>query len=220
MDNQAENVRDWSSLPSNTLSLVLKRLNDTETDRRRLRSVCTSWRSSLCPLNPPLHFPLELILPSSSSNCNTETALLQQSVFYLIAPPLQTSINSSCVWLTRVKESSSSFGCPNFWTLQNPISSADVFQPLPELQAEINFLDYRISEVARSYSFYYFSDAPKPVKTVILPKSGATADCFSILSLFINGDLRLLKSGAEEWVNISAEGFASFADIIAFEVVI
>ncbi|XP_021750854.1 F-box protein At2g17036-like [Chenopodium quinoa] len=178
MANQPQIVKDWSSLPVDILSLVLRGLNKTETDRRRLRSVCTSWRASLFPPNPPLHFPLE-------------------SVFYLISKPAETETSSTStdVWLTRVDEMSGPF---HTWTLQNPISPAHVFLPMPDFKAEFS------------------DDSPRAVTIVMLPKSGATAENYSLLALYVDGNLGLLKSGAEEWVIIPFESHR-FSDVIAYK---
>ncbi|KAL2939293.1 F-box protein SKIP23 [Bienertia sinuspersici] len=134
MDDDPGRIRDWSSLPADILSVLLQRLDNTDTDCRRLRAVCTSWRSSL---TPPLQllFPLEVMLPKIEIDSSVldsvrlsfpnlvipesvgdlkKLGYMRQTIFYLISLPDQNSSSSSSsssssrssssTWLTRVEE--------------------------------------------------------------------------------------------------------------------
>lgn len=212
MDNQSEFVvRDWSSLPSDILSEFLHCLNDTETDRCRLRGVCTTWRSSISPPPPPspLKYPVKIMFPFPalfslfSAKKENEIGMLRQSMFYLISSPDGSS--SPSVWLTRVEEKPD---LHNTYQLQNPITPIDEFAyPSPELKVKINFLDHKIYEVARSYCLHGCINQLLTKKTVMvmLPKSGATPDHFCLLALWNDKKLGLFKSETEKWVNLPIE---------------
>ncbi|XP_074277090.1 F-box protein SKIP23-like [Silene latifolia] len=223
--------RDWSSLPTELITIIHHNLNSTITDRRRLRSVCTAWRASLTLSKPLLHFPLEIpllpkpirgfggwVLDSDSGSGSEppvfETGFLIQSAFYLISGPNQTA------WLTRVEESPG--GPPNYWSILNPFSYDRLFQPLPEIKVNISFLDRNIHEIARSYSLFtgylYDEKVIKVVKLVVFPKNGEIVEdgVFSVSILFGFGDLGLWKFGEKEWKIVPNNG-CSFADVIVFE---
>ena len=220
MDDQPESDRDWSSLPEGILSLVLQGLNDTNSDCRRLRAVCTSWRSSL---SPPPRFPLSVSIPLPKDNYrhpffiyDKNPAFVEQSIFYLISPPTRLeSSRKASVWLIRVQE----WPDKHKWTLHNPICRAHRYIPMPKHKAQVNLLDYKISEVARSYNLNGSVDKElKALKTVMIPslQSGFTAENYCVLALVSRYNLSMFNSETKNWDRITKDRFL-FTDIIAYE---
>ncbi|XP_074277091.1 F-box protein SKIP23-like [Silene latifolia] len=231
MSQTQSETRDWSSLPIEIITIIHHKLNSTITDRRRLRSVCTSWRTSLTLSKPLVYFPLEIPLPpkplrdswDSDSDSGSEPTVLRtgdliQCAFYLISGPKPNPNPNT--WLTRVKETPGH--PPNFWFIQNPFSYEMFFQPMPKIKVNISFLERNIHEIARSYTlctgYMYADKVMKPVKVVVFPKNGEFVEdgFFSLSAIFGNGDLGFWKFGDQEW-KIVPMNDCRFADVIVFE---
>ncbi|XP_071724861.1 putative F-box protein At5g60060, partial [Rutidosis leptorrhynchoides] len=206
----------WSELPGEIVFSIAKLL-DTDEDSIRIRAVCSSWRTSIPP--PERRFPLQLTLPVKNFYCVIENQnqgyfKLCTSFFYHLKLP--SSVNkhgsspyngigpSSCQrgWLVRVEAT----GTGSFRVLNPFGGKIGIFPPqaFPDSK-QLNTLDFRISEVTRSYNLKLVNNTiprcREPVKVILSSRPASTENDYIIQSLTSNSDWNYIKLGEDEWSN-------------------
>lgn len=139
----------WSQLPKDLLHNISKTFN-THLDVISVRSVCSSWRSSIPPFkkNPPL--PLNLpfpIAPNPALNPNRRGHFsLTQSTIYILQNPnsSKSTASASKPWLIRVEETRRGKLRP-----LNPLSRILTENTPVAYPKSLNLLDTRISEIGK-----------------------------------------------------------------------
>ncbi|GAB4848407.1 hypothetical protein Ancab_003104 [Ancistrocladus abbreviatus] len=203
----------WSTLPRDILTAVARRLNSS-VELLRLRAVCSSWRSSL-PLPPkPFHSFLKLPFPNAryydlNPNNRPGYLCLFQSTVYRLSP-LASSKNG---WLLKLSDTQK----PNTFSLLNPLSTSKFKTTRPNFPKQINLLDYRISEICKSYTLK-FVDQENPLEqteSVLIRRVAVLSDYtidgdgvgdnFVVLLLRYGGDLEAWRFGEEKWTSIEGD---------------
>lgn len=239
MDDRAP----WSDCPKDILAAIAKRFHSM-TDILRLRSVCTSWHSSVASpfhKSPPFLVKLPLpISPFDSVNPNRDGYFALTEIITHRLEPLDAPSNSSGSpkgWLVTIEE-----GEPGKMLILNPLS---LFQD-PQLPVTfpkvLNLLDFRVSEISRAYYLEYtdsnsipddfaensFLSVPKVVdfaenpflsvpKVVVSSDPDWTSSDLAVLVLKNIGKLVLFKQGDVEWTISSDFPSSCFDDIINYK---
>ncbi|PRQ47295.1 putative F-box domain-containing protein [Rosa chinensis] len=144
----------WSDLPVELLQSIAKRL-DTKIDVSRSRAVCKSWRFSIPPLtvnSPPIKVHLGNVIRRGVRLVKKTT--LGMRVVYHVAP--QPPASNSRGWLVKVTEGEAPLDKTHI--MLHPLSGTPfpknpVANPL--LPKELNFYDFRVSELSRTYHTPY-----------------------------------------------------------------
>ncbi|KAM1174255.1 hypothetical protein ACFX2I_026828 [Malus domestica] len=147
---------DWTNLPHQLPPLIADLLQ-THLEHLRFRSVCSSWRSSIPPLqssNIP-RFPTPLSLGPTAVLCPTTVYLLRPDPNSNPNPSASSSSTSSSKgWLLKLEESSGKL------RLLNPITSwriGSLSDGVPVNPMDLNLLDFNMVELARSYVLRYIN---------------------------------------------------------------
>ena len=212
---------DWSHLPKELWSKIGKYL-DNHIDILRFRSVCELFHSSIPPSLPNSpSFPLQIpcTIPVSLYN------YLHQSTIYLIEPtnassnfnlpPLAPSDTKG--WLIKVEESKNN----PLKSLLSPISDCKLSYPLDSNNSSPiiwNLLNYRVTELCKSYTFQKTLYSPSFVsKVVFYPNSPwiNVGDCVACC-IFQEGKLGFMKYGDTKWKLVDENNFY-YDDVIVFK---
>ncbi|KGN48970.1 putative F-box protein At1g65770 [Cucumis sativus] len=212
----------WSDLPPQLWPLIGKRL-DNYIDIVRFRSVCRSWRASLPQLNAiSLLSPL---LVSHPFDHRIEDALVIRRIIYGTSPlrhhqtstyPSSSSSSSraSAGWLAKVE--TTNLGKLRFLT---PLSTDWVKSRNQVFRKEVNLLDFRIHEVAKSYILRSTIGGILFINKVVVFPDSAWIDVKKtsiIVAVNIEGKLGYTKVGDYKWTLIGSPNFC-FADLIVYE---
>ena len=217
----------WSDLPTVLLPMIGRSL-DTRIDVLRLRSVCSSWRSSIPPFHPNSpRFPLKFPNPDAATLTEPprwppRPAFLFQTTLYYIQTlnPSTSSTNlSKKGWLMKVDDS-------NLGKLRfvNPVLDSRTRYTITRPKT-LNLLNFRVVEFGKAYTLQF--PLPGPInkrryapfssvkKLVVFPNSAWTnADECSILMIFVDGKLGFAKPGDEKWTLVG-ESF-NYDDVIVY----
>lgn len=214
----------WADLPKELAERIGNCL-DTHIDVLRFRSVCTTWRSSLAPLQNSPHFPLEIPFPLDDPQpfkARTGYHLIESTV-YIFQPLDGASIPSSCKgWLVKFIKTAD-----GKMRVLNPLTGR-LIQVLPDHMPKVlNLLDFRVSQVCKSYHVQYFNPS-KPsfrdydvgyVRKILLltnHNAGSERNSFSLMAIDRYDLLCYLKSGSEKWTKLKSASFY-IDDIIVYK---
>ncbi|KAK6135797.1 hypothetical protein DH2020_030492 [Rehmannia glutinosa] len=208
----------WSDLPSELLQRIAKRL-DTETDVRRFRAVCNSWRSSTTPFKKFPRTPLKLPFPfaaGETSHPKHEGAyfnLIDRTVYRVQLPDSK----EPDFWLVKVESSRD-----GKLRLLNPLSDRQIeIQPEIQMPKVLNTLDYRVSEVCQAYVLQYVNpskpkqnDEYKYAKKVVV-STGVKNDEYVVMAIDDGNKLSYIKSGDQKWTMVPDNGWRNkFVDVV------
>ncbi|GMH06592.1 hypothetical protein Nepgr_008432 [Nepenthes gracilis] len=210
----------WSSLPRDILTTIARRFN-TDVDLLRFRAVCTAWRSAVLPRRR-FSFPVKVPFPNAcfddlNPNSRPGYFALFQSTLYRLSPI--SDAHSPNGWLFKVIATNK----PNTFSLLNPLSSYKI-KFVPEcFPNRINLLDYRISEICKSYSLK-FVDLEDPseqsefvrIRRVAVLSNYLTDDNFVVMLLLYGGSLEAWRCGEEKWTKIGGDDY-QFDDVLCCE---
>lgn len=199
---------EWKNLPSDILSNLAKLLN-SDVDNLRLRSVCSSWRSSLPPPHKPFSFPLKLPPLYSPTDFPFYRLLLKaeeligdfvlvEITLYRLSPP--SDDDSFNGWLLKVSSQTNS----EAFTLLNPVTMEKMEDPIPK---QVNLLDYGISEICKYHNMKFTGNDQIMMighKKVIALWNYFTDCDFAALVLESNARMEYWKIGDEDWTPIDS----------------
>ncbi|KAL8160512.1 hypothetical protein V2J09_002049 [Rumex salicifolius] len=165
----------WSTLPTDILSIISKILN-TNVDILRLRSVCSSWRSSVRPRLRPSSFPLKVPRASPAHSTGGHYYLNYTTIYRLSPPEHATAILPMA-------------GCvnPYCFALLSPLVPIEANFASGSITKFLNLLHYLITEICNCYSLT-FVDNQGFVTDLLDPKaekvSVVSNDCDIVLIEF------------------------------------
>ncbi|XP_030944877.1 F-box protein SKIP23-like [Quercus lobata] len=203
-------MADWSQLPKDLLDLIAKQLDSPfyQLNKLRLRSVCSSWRSSISDHRPSRRrLPF---LPNDgfiTTHQSTFAFHLSKRTIFLITLPTDNS-NS---WLIKTEEYH-----PSQMQLINPLSSTQIKSLPLDSPKVINLLNFRILELGHEYVLHYMNFKPfgnsslGDVSSLYMEKvvyirlgSENETDDFALLTIHVSGKLAMFKSGNKNWCIIA-----------------
>ncbi|XP_038881862.1 putative F-box protein At1g65770 [Benincasa hispida] len=208
----------WSDLPPQLWPLIGKRL-DNYIDIVRYRSVCRSWRASLPQLNAiSLLSPLRLPHPADH---RFEDVLVIRRIIYAISPlhhhQISTSPSASRAsegWLAKIE--TTKLGKMRFLS---PLCTDWVKSKNRVFQKEVNLLDFRIHEVAKSYILRSTIGGIVLINKVVIFPDSAWIDVKKnsiIVAVRVDGKLGFTKFGDNNWTLIGNPNF-QFDDLIVYK---
>ncbi|XP_062024870.1 F-box protein SKIP23-like [Rosa rugosa] len=129
-------------IPDELIEIILKHLDLTnETDINRFRAVCQSWRSSIPRFERKILLPNRFEIESDSwTPCFLPSKT--ESIVYHITPLAEDPDRKQRGWLIRLDSDGK---------LVDPLSQTDYKGRTPFRPKVINFLDFRVFELARTY---------------------------------------------------------------------
>ncbi|EYU20030.1 hypothetical protein MIMGU_mgv1a005407mg [Erythranthe guttata] len=215
----------WSDLPNELLEKITNCL-DTETDVRRLRAVCNSWRSSTTPFKrfPPT--PLKLPFPfaaggaggagTSDPKHDGACFTLTERTVYRVQPP--GCNEHPDFWLVKIET------CENGKVrMLNPLSDHEI-KILPEnpMPKVLNTLDFRLSEVCKSYALHCTNPSEpnqkidfKFAKKVAVHASVENGE-YAIMAIDDKNKLWYIKSANQNWTIVPGD-YNNFLDIVNYK---
>ncbi|RDX85748.1 F-box protein, partial [Mucuna pruriens] len=214
-----EDEVDWSELPSELWPKIGKLL-ESHMDIVRFRSVCEMYRCSIppCVQNSP-SFPMQIPHPFNQSM----DTVLKQATVYVIKPSerigkskLEPLAASTKGWLIKVAEPKN-----QHLTLLSPISDRKITHPQGSSGANSpiswNLLDYRVTELCKSYSINNTGRSSAITKVVFFPNSPwiGVEDSMACC-IFLEGKLGFMKHGDTEWTLVDDKNFF-YDDVIVFK---
>lgn len=230
MDSSAPS--GWSTLHRDILEAIIKRLDCTRTQIFSLRAVCSGWRS-IIPIPPnrfspngsTLKLPLPINIRSKNAyNVNQEDFfLLKEVTTYCVEPVTEVSRDpksSTNYWFAKIEETES--GKVRLtdpvcrWQIKN-FSDINRRQQRPSercndhrLTGVINLLDYRVTEVAKTYDVVGISFQKRgelrPVNSLPIKKFVVGYDNkgkVTVMALLMNWRLKVWKTGDNQWAMVS-----------------
>lgn len=217
--------RQWSQLPRDLLMLIANKTGTTFIDTLRLRSVCSSWRSSIPPFNQTLDFSLlklpRPLDPLPPLNCYTHFSLAQSTIYFLQPPPSSSSTTDDDLplpWLLRVEKVAQN----GKLRLLNPVSKTPIDVVPKSFPKSLNLLNFRVSEIAKAYSLKVESGFSRSqcesvgVKRVVVSSSpwngGADGRDYAVMAIFA-GYLAFFKVGDKKWSPIDPDNY-HYEDVI------
>ncbi|PIN12284.1 hypothetical protein CDL12_15105 [Handroanthus impetiginosus] len=208
----------WSDLPKELLEMIAKCL-DTETDVRRFRAVCSSWRSSTTPFKKFPFTPLKLPFPfaaGGTSHPKHQGAyfnLTERTVYRVQLPESK----EPSFWLVKIESSKD-----GKFRILNPVSDHQI-KILPETHVPevLNTLDFRVSEVCKAYTLQYVNpskhkqnDEYKYAKKVTV--STVKNDEYVVMAIDYSNKLWYIKSGDKKWTMVRVE-YNNFLDVVNYK---
>ncbi|KAG7034052.1 putative F-box protein, partial [Cucurbita argyrosperma subsp. argyrosperma] len=208
----------WSDLPPELCLVIGKRL-ETYIDVLRFRSVCKSWRASLpgfdgiSPLSP-LQFPS----PANAGRGYLAAGhtLLHRRIIYCFSPLHHHRTSNSSSSRLFTKDKSAKLGTVRFVDL---FSNLLVVFDDETFRKDVNFLDFRIYEVAKSYALQYTRGGLVSgiTKVIMYPDSGWTDFRTRIIvAVYGRGKLGFAKHGDDNWTLIDDVNF-HYNDVIMYK---
>ncbi|KAA8547562.1 hypothetical protein F0562_003991 [Nyssa sinensis] len=221
----------WSQLPKDILTMMIAKGLNTRLDNLRLRSVCSSWRSSVPPFKktPPLPLTLPFpIAPNPALNRKRRGHFsLTESTIYLVEPPRKnpksntSKSKTSSGWLLRVEEAENGKMHP-----LNPLSKIMTEHVLKTFPKSLNLLNFRITEIGKAYSLK-FVDLSKKIETsfgelksilvkkVVISSNPWTSDADNYAVMAIHGGkLGFIKVGGKKWSAIDDPKQSHYDDVV------
>ncbi|KAL2935716.1 F-box protein SKIP23 [Bienertia sinuspersici] len=203
-------AESWSNLPPEILSAIKKRLN-SRIDILRCRSVCKNWRAFINP-NPnpsilsPFH-PRKISNFTLPFNNRPNDPLILFARIVLLIKPLQPS-NDGSSWILTVEEV-----VQGKLRILCPLSKNQDMKLPSNSPKFLNLLDFRVSEIDKSYGFKYASDGKDVygVNKVILC-SGST-----VMVLCGEGILIGVRMNKGKWGFVMNSLVTPICDLIRFK---
>ncbi|XP_078182395.1 F-box/kelch-repeat protein At1g57790-like [Carex rostrata] len=127
IETETETERNWTDLPLELLSLILKNRSDVS-DFIRYRAVCKTWRLSCSISDLPPQFPW-IVKISEGSNLEFYSIALKK--LYTIRG--RCSSGKSLLGSTGSYMLTKQYDKPDSYSLLNPISNTEVPLPLPHV---------------------------------------------------------------------------------------
>lgn len=209
----------WSDLPPELWTVIGKYL-DTYIDVLRCRGVCRSLRASFPPFNDvspalPLHVP---------SPCNDDAdypirySILTRKIIYRLSPldfHQTDAVSSSAAakrWFAVVETTQK-----GKFRFLAPANLSNLQLTFESFRKEVNLLEFRIHELAKSYVLVNTDGVcvPEISKVVMFPDSPwIDAKNCTVLAMYKNGKLGFAKLGDEKWTLIEEHNFDR-GDVIA-----
>ncbi|XP_039158433.1 uncharacterized protein LOC104418994 [Eucalyptus grandis] len=210
-------MAEWSQMPEDLLRRIARRLG-TQFDVLRLRSVCSSWRSSLAPSPNPLRRGRIPTIPHEGypDDC-TELYLLPKRTIFLVGVPRSCDQTVPSGWLVKVWEDDR--GGMN---LLNPFTSCE-FDRLPEdFPRVLDLMNLRVLELGHecvlqdsnclSYGFYNKVWDTDRVVFLCLDNEND----FALLRLIPGGTMVMFKSREKRWSRVQ-DMLSGYDDVILFK---
>ncbi|KAF3952601.1 hypothetical protein CMV_021862 [Castanea mollissima] len=201
-------MADWSQLPKDLLDLIAKHLDSPfyQLNKLRLRSVCSSWRSSISDHRPRRRRRRLLFLPDDgfiTTHQSTFAFHLSKRTIFLITLPSDN--NNS--WLIKTEEHH-----PSQMQLLNPLLRTQIKSLPLDSPKVINLLNFRILELGHEYVLHYMNFKPfgnsslgdvsslymEKVVYICLGSENETDD-FALLTIHVSGKLAMFKSRNKNW---------------------
>ncbi|XP_076906656.1 F-box protein SKIP23-like [Bidens hawaiensis] len=185
-------MAEWSQLPRELVDLISTQLL-SETDLQRFRSVCSSWRSSVQPLNS--RFP---ILPNAGISDTTWGFYLSKRTIFRLSLP-----HGNNNWLIKVERDN-----PLKTHFMNPLTGSEFLTPLPDFPRSLNLLNFRLQELAQEYALQYICYRPNANSigdsvSLYMEKVAFCAHAFLLLTIHVSGKLAVLRNGERRWTIIN-----------------
>ncbi|XP_059292977.1 putative F-box protein At5g60060 [Lycium ferocissimum] len=205
----------WSDLPKELTERIGKLL-ETHIDVLCFRAVCTTWRSSLPPLvNSPL-LPLQIPFDDLQAYKGRTGYHLIESTVYIFQP-----LDHACKgWLIKVVKTAD-----GKLRVLNPLTGR-LIRVLPDHMPKVlNLLDFRVSQVCKSYHVQYFNPSRPSfkhdfdvghVRKILLLSDQTNSSSFSLMAIDRGGSLRYLKSEDEKWTKLKNDS-SYIGDIIVYK---
>ncbi|KAJ9146903.1 hypothetical protein P3X46_029118 [Hevea brasiliensis] len=204
-------MSEWSDLPKELLQTIAKCL-DSRVDVLRLRSVCTSWRSSVSFPSfdeeiPPLI--LKLPQPIGIDAVLFHATICRMEFSHQNANSSSSESNSKG-WLTKIRVSKL-----GKLKLVHPLSD----YPIMYSPFTLNLLDFRFFELSKAFMLKFPFGFPlyEVNKVVLFPISARCSKYeISILAIYHEGKLGYWKYGDESWTLLDDKNF-QYDDIIEYK---
>ncbi|XP_009344809.3 F-box protein SKIP23 [Pyrus x bretschneideri] len=206
---------DWTNLPHQLPPLIAYCLQ-THLEHLRIRSVCSSWRFSIPPLqnSSAPRVPIPLSEGPSAVLCPTTVYLLRPDPNSNPNPSASSSSTSSSKgWLLKLEESSGKL------RLQNPITSwriGSLSDGVPVNPMDLNLLDFNMVELARSYVLRYINGSGSVFGINKVIKSPNFKDYCSIFIIYNGGKLGFAKTGDQKLTLINDQ-VSDYDDMIVYK---
>ncbi|KAL7107635.1 hypothetical protein ACP275_06G067200 [Erythranthe tilingii] len=198
----------WSDLPTELLEEIVNHLH-TETDVRRVRAVCRSWRYSTAPFKKLPATPLNLPFPFGGDTLPEHDGayftLIERTVYRVETPECKTPN----FWLVKTEAASED----GKLRILNPLSHREIkIPPGNQMPKVLNTLDFRVSEVCNSHALRYVNPCnPNPRNDYKFAKKVVVAACadneYAVMAIDENYELWYIKSNDEKWTMVRGEFF-------------
>lgn len=188
--------RDWSSLPSEILNLVAKRLSEIH-DFVRFRAVCKAWRSSAPIADLPPQFPWILEERKDSSEPDLSFYSIRSRKFYTINSPI--SLNKM---LTGPSDGYLLARSDHYRpiSLLNPLNNHELPLPAHDWYGSSDWLGPMQNQMGDYVVFYEFSGHESPKLAFCHPGQDNSwcayyldSSCKYYHCLYLNGELFSVK---------------------------
>ena len=227
-----ENAAPWSELRRDALEEIAKRLN-TRTDVLHFRAVCTTWRSSI-PLPPKNSFPLiKLPFPiGPNPRLNPKRRgyfTLKEPTIFSVEPinKISDPWSTTKTWMVKIEHATVSTEPNSKVLLKEPLSRFHFQKITQKLPKVLNLLDYKVSEVSKSYGLEFVAVEKNPdeyefnelksinIKKVVVSDSKKGED-FAVMAVHTGKKLGVWKMGDKKWTNIDDGRERAYYDDIAY----
>ncbi|KAI4375810.1 hypothetical protein MLD38_013636 [Melastoma candidum] len=210
----------WSQLPGDLVGRIADHL-PTATDLIRLRSVCSSWRSSLHLhlhlhrlRNNHRHHPT--ILPNDGISQSSWAFSLSSRTLFLLSP--SPAVDAAATpWLVKFAHPH-----PSRLTLFNPFSRIPLPLP-PNFPRVLDLTHIRVLELGREYVLHHvgLAGSVNPdagslymEKVVLLPLDADSE--FVLLTIHVSGKLAMFRTGNPRW-GIIQDMPSPYDDVILYK---
>ncbi|XP_061370593.1 F-box protein SKIP23-like [Gastrolobium bilobum] len=205
-------MADWSQLPNSLLHRISECL-DSSLSGLRIRSVCSWWRSSCCPI-PTCHpFPFEsLIVSSNNNNKNPLTFTVSKCTLFLVTPPHQPQKQQQQTlqpWLIQIRQD------PGGRTkLCYPFNCTPIESSTSHFPQQLDLYELRVTELGHKIFLEVMSTSGSPIfGKVVFVRLGST---FVLLMLVLTiGYFGRLTLGDERLTNFDI--CTRYSDVCVFK---
>ncbi|XP_026393994.1 F-box protein SKIP23-like isoform X1 [Papaver somniferum] len=215
-------MAEWSQLLRELLYNIAKKLN-SDIDVLRMRSVCSSWRSSV---SYPLFYCFPNCIPihpkvTGTSMSNLGLFYLSRRLILRLGPPESHQTGTS--WLIKLEQDG-----PDMLHLLNPLTGNLVHPSYPTSPKIIDSINFQIFELAQEFVLR-FTDSPpytnpsaytgdlymeKVVFSSNPPWSVGTD--YAIMTIHVSGKLAVFRSIDNSWAIID-EFISPFDDVVCYK---
>ncbi|KAJ8765099.1 hypothetical protein K2173_010582 [Erythroxylum novogranatense] len=206
---------EWANLPKDLLEQVSKCL-ETSTDLLRLRSVCSSWRSSVGP-KPHLSSGNLRFLPNDGISHTSFGFCLSKRTVFRIGLPGSNDQGDTVGWLVKVEEDA-----PRKQLL-NPLSRYKMNALPNRFPRVLDLLNLRVCELGKEYVLHLLNYNLSPhdgagtlyMEKVVMIQSSC-GKTFVLLTIHVSGKLAMFTSGDKRW-NIMQDMPSPYDDVIVYK---